>query len=80
MGWSRNPGQRRRTAWTETPALQNLNQLGGVDIETLSRKIPMGRLGQPADVSAAIAFFLSAESTFITGQTLYVDGGYTAAG
>jgi 3-oxoacyl-[acyl-carrier protein] reductase len=38
-------------------------------------KIPMGRLGEPPEIAAAIAFFLSDEASFVTGQTLFVDGG-----
>ncbi|WP_024513064.1 SDR family oxidoreductase [Bradyrhizobium sp. ARR65] len=37
--------------------------------------IPMRRLGKPEEVAAAIAFLLSDEAAFITGQTLFVDGG-----
>jgi NAD(P)-dependent dehydrogenase (short-subunit alcohol dehydrogenase family) len=37
--------------------------------------IPMHRLGRPADIAHAAAFFLSAEAGFVTGQTLYVCGG-----
>ena len=36
---------------------------------------PNGRLGEPSDIAAAIAFFLSDEAAQITGQTLHVDGG-----
>ncbi|MDY0883664.1 SDR family oxidoreductase [Dongia soli] len=38
-------------------------------------KIPMRRLGKPEEIAAAIAFLLSDEAGFITGQTLFVDGG-----
>jgi 3-oxoacyl-[acyl-carrier protein] reductase len=41
--------------------------------------MPLRRLGVPADITAAIAFLCSAEATWITGQVLRVDGGYTAA-
>lgn len=41
--------------------------------------IPVKRLGEPADVAAAVAFFMSREAGFITGQTLYVCGGVTLA-
>ncbi len=41
----------------------------------LADRIPVGRLGSPADVANAIAFFCDPASGFITGQTLYVCGG-----
>ncbi len=37
--------------------------------------IPLGRMGQPADIANAVAFLASAEAAYITGQTLVVDGG-----
>jgi NAD(P)-dependent dehydrogenase (short-subunit alcohol dehydrogenase family) len=36
---------------------------------------PLGRVGYPADVGKAVLFFASSESAFITGQTIWVDGG-----
>ncbi|MEO6398270.1 MAG: SDR family NAD(P)-dependent oxidoreductase [Tepidiformaceae bacterium] len=39
---------------------------------------PMGRMGQPEEVAAAITFLASKEASFITGVILPVDGGYTA--
>lgn len=38
--------------------------------------MPLGRLGEPADIAAAVAFLASAEAGYITGQVLYVDGGW----
>ncbi len=38
-------------------------------------RIPLGRMGQPDEVAAAIAFLASPESGYITGQTLHVNGG-----
>jgi NAD(P)-dependent dehydrogenase (short-subunit alcohol dehydrogenase family) len=40
-----------------------------------SKLTPMGRIGLPKDVAAAVAFFCTPTAEFITGQTLYVDGG-----
>jgi len=40
-------------------------------------KIPLGRLGTPQDIAAAVAFLASKEASYITGQILVVDGGWT---
>ena len=44
----------------------------------LVARIPLGRIAEPEDVSNAVLFFVSSMSDFITGQTLYLDGGITA--
>jgi NAD(P)-dependent dehydrogenase (short-subunit alcohol dehydrogenase family) len=44
----------------------------------LVSRIPLGRIAEPEDVMRAVLFFVSPASDFITGQTLYVDGGITA--
>ncbi len=44
------------------------------------RTLPAGRYGKPGDVADAVAFFCSDDSRYVTGQVVYVDGGYTAAG
>lgn len=41
-------------------------------------EVPLGRLAAPDEIAAAVLFFASDEARFITGQTLYVDGGYSA--
>ena len=46
--------------------------------ETWSRLTPMGRPASVADIAHAILFLVSAEAGHITGQTLVVDGGWTA--
>jgi NAD(P)-dependent dehydrogenase (short-subunit alcohol dehydrogenase family) len=43
-----------------------------------ARTVPLGRLGEPADVAAAVAFLASDDAAYVTGQTLYVDGGMLA--
>ena len=39
--------------------------------------LPVRRIGQPSDIANAALFFAAAESGFVTGQVLYVDGGRT---
>ena len=48
-------------------------------IAAMTRAVPMKRLGLPAEVAAAIAFFASEQAGFVTGQTLSVSGGLTMA-
>jgi 2-deoxy-D-gluconate 3-dehydrogenase len=43
---------------------------------TMIRKIPLGRLGRPSDMAGAVAFLASDLAEYITGQTIYVDGGW----
>ena len=38
-------------------------------------RTPMGRMGQPSDIGAAAAYYASADSGFVTGTVLCVDGG-----
>ena len=42
--------------------------------------IPLGRIAEPEDMVGPTVFFASDESAFVTGQLLYVDGGWTTAG
>jgi NAD(P)-dependent dehydrogenase (short-subunit alcohol dehydrogenase family) len=48
--------------------------------EEVASAYPMKRLGVPADIASAVAFLLSEESGWITGQTLVLDGGVTLGG
>lgn len=45
--------------------------------EEVSAGYPLGRLGEPGDVSGAVAFLASPDAAWITGQTLVIDGGKT---
>jgi NAD(P)-dependent dehydrogenase (short-subunit alcohol dehydrogenase family) len=46
--------------------------------EKWRQRHPMGRIGRPEEVARAILFLASDDSSFTTGSTLFVDGGYTA--
>lgn len=47
------------------------------DIEKIRGKIPLGRLAEPNEIAKAVRWLCSEENTYITGQTIIVDGGYT---
>ena len=44
----------------------------------VEERTPMGRFGQPDEVAQPVVFLCSAAAAYVTGTTLYVDGGYTA--
>lgn len=46
--------------------------------ETMVSMTPMGHLGEPEDIAAAVAYLASDDAKFVTGLELYVDGGYIA--
>lgn len=63
---------------TDTELLREM--LSDEQIARRRRAIPMGRIGQPKDVAAAVEFFASPGASFITGQVLSVNGGMTRLG
>jgi len=68
---------------TETGMLESFMQgAGNPDKlrEAYRRAVPIGRLGQPADIPGAVLFFASDDADFITGQVLSVSGGLTMHG
>lgn len=63
---------------TDTPGLSGLapdpEQAAGLR-QGLAAQMPLGRLGRPEEIAAAVTFLASEQSSFITGSSLYVDGG-----
>jgi 2-hydroxycyclohexanecarboxyl-CoA dehydrogenase len=62
----------------ETPLLMGAKAMGEVGerlIDNMRSQTQLGRLGQPFEVAAAVAFLASDDATFITGETLGVSGG-----
>jgi len=44
-------------------------------LEAVVTRVPLGRMGEPAEVAALVAFLAGEESSYITGQVIRVDGG-----
>ena len=49
--------------------------LGEAQKTALLTQVPLGRLGSPGDIAAAVAFLAGPEAAYITGETLHVNGG-----
>ncbi len=47
------------------------------EIQRIVAGIPCGRLAEPNEIAALVCFLCSAQNSYITGQTLFIDGGYT---
>ncbi len=63
---------------SETPLTEAMVKEGGLAakiLPTMKNIVPLGRLGKPEDLGAAVAFFVSDEAEYVTGQTLSVSGG-----
>lgn len=63
--------------WTRTPLLTDFLAMPGVE-EQIAGSAPMGRLGTPEEVAAAVVWLCSDAASFVTGASLVVDGGLLA--
>ena len=58
-----------------TDTAQPRGELSDDELYALGSRVPLGRIGQPQDIAAAVAFLLGDDSTYMTGQSIAVNGG-----
>jgi NAD(P)-dependent dehydrogenase (short-subunit alcohol dehydrogenase family) len=63
-----------------TPLIEQGIRDGSIVLESLLSEIPMRRQGTPDEIAAVVRFLASPDASYITGQTLVVDGGWTVQG
>lgn len=63
-----------------TPLVRHNFDQGLLDHQGVLERTPMRRLGEPEEVASVAAFLLSGDASYITGQTLHVDGGWSCWG
>lgn len=77
---AREVGPRKITVNSLAPGYMETELVGHLSerqLKSIAKKTPLQRLGQTNDVASVVAFFLSDDAAFITGQHLVVDGGLT---
>jgi len=66
--------------FVRTDMVQGLADAGKLDLGAVEKRTPMGRLGAPEEIAKAAVFLASDDASYITGETLLVDGGFVAYG
>jgi 3-oxoacyl-[acyl-carrier protein] reductase len=75
---ARELASRNVTANAVTPGYIETDMTSGLpeDVKAeFNKSIPLGRMGKPADIAAAVCFLASDEAAYVTGQILSVNGG-----
>jgi NAD(P)-dependent dehydrogenase (short-subunit alcohol dehydrogenase family) len=62
----------------ETPMVERASTANPEMIEGVSEATPMGRIGEPEEIGDAAVWLCSADASFVTGETLVIDGGYVS--
>jgi NAD(P)-dependent dehydrogenase (short-subunit alcohol dehydrogenase family) len=60
-----------------TPLVANILNKGYLDPSIVDMHA-LGRFGEPSEIASAVKFLLSEEASYITGETLLIDGGFSA--
>ena len=68
-------GRRNVTVNAIAPGFIKTDMTEGLDEATLKKQIPMGRFGKPEEVADAVAFLVSPQASYITGNVLSINGG-----
>lgn len=65
--------------YVATPMVRELVAQGRVDPEAANRRTPLGRMAEPAEAASAVLFLASEEASYVTGETIMVDGGWMSS-
>lgn len=66
--------------YVATELVEALERNGQMNLQSIEKRTPMGRLARPDEIARAIGFLASDAASYITGTTLSVDGGWHAYG
>ncbi|MBA8795902.1 3-oxoacyl-[acyl-carrier protein] reductase [Friedmanniella endophytica] len=75
--WAKELGADRITVNLVQPGWIPVERHAGADVDGYRAEVPLGRMGEPADLAAVVTFLASAAAGFVTGQVLSVNGGHT---
>jgi len=64
----------------ETPMVAAVTGGGEAGLSRVLSRIPLGRMGRPEEIAAIVAFLASDDASYVTGQTIFADGGRLALG
>lgn len=75
MALAKEIAKRNITVNAVAPGFIETDMVDGLPIEQIAQSVPVGRLGKPEEVAAAVTFLCSPEAGYITGQVIGINGG-----